>query len=94
MGLLKVPSTSILSQSKDVLGDGEATKRKVTGRPDWRSQQVRLGCFDKGPYSHIAYSTNSKVGKWKAVPMASVLRLGPSVSKHIQTHGLKTRRKR
>lgn len=56
MGLLKVvPSTSILSQSKDVLGDGEATKRKVTGRPDWRSQQVRLGCFDKGTYSHIAY---------------------------------------
>lgn len=26
--------------------------------------------------------------------MASVLRLGPSVSKHIQTHGLRTWRKR
>lgn len=55
MGLLKVPSTSILSQSRDVLGDGEATKRKVTGRPDWRRQQVQLGCLDEGTHSHTAY---------------------------------------
>lgn len=54
MGLLKVPSTSIPSESSVVLGDGEATKRKVTGRPDWRSQQVRLGCLDEGTHSHIA----------------------------------------
>lgn len=50
MGWLKVPSTSILSQSREVLGDGEATKRNVTGRPDWRRQQVRLRCLDSQPY--------------------------------------------